>query len=138
MYQDTVTLFNRVGTEWKATILSNVDLNADRAAIIAMYGATSQDRARLHIRFDPSTDTIQGFQHVDPKQFTGTGNEITFRSGEEFDFFLAGEYDASDPIYDNDYMDGFYNYMNATYDHVYAISNVAKYSVIPHFEVMGR
>jgi hypothetical protein len=42
------------------------------------------------------------------------------------------------PIKDDDYgREGFYNYMNDRYDYVFAITKVAEYSVIPHFEIMG-
>ena len=62
---------------------------------------------------------------------------ITFTSGTDFDFFMLGEYSTTEPIADNDYIDGFYNYVNDEYDYVFAITKVAEYSVIPHFEIMG-
>lgn len=31
----------------------------------------------------------------------------------------------------------FYNHVNDEYDYVFAITSVAKYTAIPHFEIMG-
>ena len=39
---------------------------------------------------------------------------------------------------DNDYVEGFYDYMNSTFDGVYAITSVAKFDLIPHFEITGK
>lgn len=135
MYQDRVTIFNRVGNTWQAKPLSGVDLNVDRMAVLATYGASSGDSAKLHIKYNG--DNVGDYIYKEPKQFTG-GAEITFRSGEEFDFFMEGIWDGDAVVDDTAYIDGFYNYMNANYDNVFAISSVAKYSVIPHFEIMGR
>lgn len=70
------------------------------------------------------------------------GNLITFAFGdtEAFDFFMEGAYEnVGEPILDSDYeRRGFYNYMNANYDNVFAITSVAKYNLIPHFEIMAR
>lgn len=70
------------------------------------------------------------------------GNLITFAFGdtEAFDFFMEGVYEnVEEPILDADYeRRGFYNYMNANYDNVFAITSVAKYNLIPHFEIMAR
>lgn len=147
MYQDTVTLFNRTGEKWKATVLPHVDLNADRAAIIAKYGAESKDKASLHVRFTTteSGDSVEGvnsqlFTVKGPKEYTGADGTIAFRpasSGEVVDFFLVGEWDGEDAINDGDFDNGFYNHMSATRDGVYTITSVARYSVIPHFEIWG-
>lgn len=148
MYQDTVTLFNRTGEKWKATVLPHVDLNADRAAIIAKYGAESKDKASLHVRYTPaaSGDSVDGansklFAVKGPKEYTGTDGTIAFRtasSGEVVDFFMVGEWHGEETINDGDYDTGFYNHMSATRDGVYTITSVARYSVIPHFEILGR
>lgn len=51
MYIDTVTLFNRKveadGDEWRATVLHNVDLNADKGYIRQRYGENCTDNAKL-------------------------------------------------------------------------------------------
>lgn len=155
MYSDVITLFNRRKTEggdvWYPTILRNVYLNADRGAIIAKYGEQSTDNASLHVKYstpegkpvvtghDGEGNTLEKVYYP-PKEWArleSFSDTITFGDGNEFDFFAVGEW-ADEPIQDNDYVDGLYNYMNSRYDHVYAITSVAKYSVIPHFEILAR
>ena len=41
-------------------------------------------------------------------------------------------------INDEDYAEGFYSYMNRNYDGVFAVTNTAMYSLIPHFEIGGK
>ena len=56
MYKDTITLFNYFESKqtdtylWFPTVLHNVDLNLDKAAILAKTGEKSQDNAILHVR----------------------------------------------------------------------------------------
>lgn len=151
MYSDTVTLFNRYErdgvTLWLPTVLRGVDLNIDRAAIVAKYGEQSADNARLHVRYTPDAagPIIQGKRYVPPKLWALQTEEeaaqsITFAGGNSFDFFAAAEWDEPAPILDDpsEWLDGFYNYVNSRYDYVFAISEVAMYSVIPHFEIGGK
>lgn len=42
------------------------------------------------------------------------------------------------PIDDDDYKSGFFNYMNKTHDEVFAITNVSKFNLLPHFEITAR
>lgn len=147
MYRDTVTLFNLHEGVWRASVLRGVDLNADRAAIIAKYGADCKDRARLHIRCQLSDGAVTvhfdgtGYVVLEPKQYTGEEGTITFRpvsTGEVVDFFLVGEWEGDETVEDAEYESGFYDYMNGTRDGVYTITEAARYSVIPHFEITGR
>lgn len=143
MYQDTITLFNRKkggssGDTWYPTIINNVNLNIDRAAISAKYGAEAQDNAVLHIRYQKDGDEIlvAGKQWIPPKEWDGTGDALTFSP--DGDFFWMGEWDDS-IVSDADYStEGFYSYMNRTHDYVFSVSSVARHSVIPHFEIMGK
>lgn len=137
MYKDTVTVFNRRrrnGTDtWYPTVLENVDLNVDSAAIRQRYGAETKDRAKLHIMYAPGI-VIAGKQYYLPKEWDGDG--ITFHDGDLFDFFWDGTWTGT-TVNDEDYKDGFFNYMKKNHDMVFAITSVARYSVIPHFEIMG-
>lgn len=151
MYQDTITLFNRKPGDrgqpdtWYPTIIRNVNLNIDRAAILAKYGAESQDNAMLgicytqengEIRIPCVADTPKPW--MPPKAWDRTEDSLTFTGGTNFDFFWKGEWTGG-IVSDSDYGgEGFYNYMNRTHDYVFAISAVAMYSVIPHFEIMGK
>ena len=146
MYDKTITLFNRrhtrEGDTWYPTVLHGVDLNADRAAVVARYGSTSNDRAVLHVKYDwYDGPVIQGKPYQTPMVWAAAGDParvITFASGELFDFFIEGEWPDAEPVSDAAYKTGFYDHLNRTRDGVYAVSSVSRFSVIPHFEITGR
>lgn len=149
MYSDTITLFNRHeqtgGVVWYPTILRGVDLNVDKAAMIAKYGEQTADNAMLHIRFKRNSGEVYigDKRYLPPKLWANqTADELpgtlTFTGGSGFDFFIVGEWDDTAPINDNEFLDGLYNYMNKRYDFVFSINSVAQYSVIPHFEITAK
>lgn len=148
MYNDTITLFcRRVDKQkdvtWYPHILHGVNLNMDAAAIAAKYGAESQDSVALNIRYTADGDKklVCGKQWLPPKEWQQqTGDDtLTFASGQAFDFFYIGAWGDETPIDDTAYgIDGFYDYMNSKYDYVYAITSVAMYTVIHHFEIMAK
>ncbi len=148
MHDKTITLFNhyksRLGDMWYPTVIRGVNLNMDKAAIMAKYGTESNDKAILNIHYQTAEGQIMvgGKPYLPPKEWSNQTNDklpesITFASGKDFDFFMLGEYPTTEPISDDDYIDGFYNHVNDKYDYVFAITSVAQYSVIPHFEIMG-
>ena len=146
MYKRTITLFNRFNNSWYPTIINNVDFNADKAAIIGRYGAQSQDRATLHIRYSKSGDDIEIARKtwLPPKEYRAqesVNDTLTFTDGNEnFDFIYVGEWESEEVISDDAYgIDGFYNYMNKHYDGVFSISSVSSpFVLIPHFEIVVR
>lgn len=150
MYKDTITLFNRKegdeGDTWFPTVIHNVHLNIDRAAIVAKYGAEASDSAVLHIRYQQhdADKLIAEKPWLPPKQWDELSDHstaLTFTTGNRFDFFWLGDWGSEDPVHDADYFSDtdFYTYMNRTHDYVFAISSVGgPYSVIPHFEIMGK
>lgn len=152
MYNDTVTLFCRYkdhskNTVWQPYVLRNVNLNMDKAAIIAKYGTESSDNAILNVRYhiDEGNKMVGDKIWLPPKEWESQSVEqlttsLTFADGQEFGFFYAGEWPDEDPINDEDYgIDGFYDYMNKRYDYIFAITSAGgPYSVIPHFEIMGK
>ena len=150
MYTDTITLFNRVegktGDTWYPSVLRNVHLSVDRAAIMSKYGAASSDSAVLHVRYtqDGENKKVGEKLCLPPKEWKLQEDHtkaLTFSTGDQFDFFWLGDWGNETPIHDSDYgadLD-FYTYMNRKYDNVFAISSVGgPYSVIPHFEIMGK
>lgn len=148
MFSDVVTVFNhyksRLGDMWYPTVVRNVNLLIDKAAIVAKYGAESKDNAILNIHYQTVDGQIliDGKPYLTPKEWERQTNDklaesITFTSGTDFDFFMLGEYPTTNPIADDDYVDGFYNHVNSEYDFVFAVTSVAKYTAIPHFEIMG-
>lgn len=152
MYNTTITLFNRKegdeGDTWYPSVLHNVHLNMDRAAIMALYGAEAADTAQLHIRHKAVDGQIIVGEKpwMPPKEWEKLldhSKTLTFTPGDRFDFFWVGDWGNEDPVYDADYAgtasSGFYVHMNKNYDFVFAISSVGgPYSVIPHFEILGK
>lgn len=145
MYQDTITLFNRkpgtaaTGDTWYPTVIKNVNLNIDRAAILAKYGPEAQDGAVLFVRYrkDNGDIMIADKPWMPPKEWDGTTDSLTFSTAG--DFFWWGEWDGG-IVSDADYgPDGFYGWMNRTRDFVFVVSAVGgPYTVIPKFEIMGK
>lgn len=150
MYNDTITLFNRETTSdgsviWHPTVIRNADFNADRAKISATYGERCDDLAKLHVVYATRGDAliIGGKTYLLPKEWQALSsaskrNYLTFTSGKDFDFFWHGEWSGGEAIADSGYTDGFYEYMCLAHDDVYKISQASLYSVIPHFEILGR
>ena len=150
MYKDTITLFNRKegdnGDTWFPTVLRNVHLNMDKAAILAKYGPQSVDNASLNVRFRNESGRIMigGKEWLSPKAWEQAKDHsaaITFTSGSRFDFFWFGDWGNEEPVHDSAYFadTDFYTYMNRTHDYVFAVSSVGgPYSTIPHFEILGK
>lgn len=151
IYKQTVTVFNRkiVGdkTYWYPTVIPNVHLIIDRSIIISTYGEQAQDNAKLHIRYTPSgegaTISVNGGtrSYMQPKVYRASGvqgKNITFAFGDDFDFIMEGAWSGDSAIDDDTYQKGFFNYMNKTYDNVFAITTVAKFNLLTHFEITAR
>lgn len=150
MYRDTITLFNRkesrTGDIWHPTVITGVHLNVDKSAILSKYGADTRDSASLHIRYVQVGEKkmVGEKQWLPPKEWQDLPDHsqaVTFADGARFDFFWLGNWGSEDPVTDADYVadTDFYTYMNKTHDFVFAISSVGgPYSVIPHFEIMGK
>ena len=153
MYDKTVTVFNFYSSKtaglsyWYPHILSCVDLITDHGAMLKKYGPDSTDNAALHIAYTPDGDkvTVQrsdgaAVPWLPPKAWAAQVNDdlpgsITF--GPE-DFFWLGEWTGG-MVVDDDYRNGFYQYMNSNRDNVYKITSVGgPYTVIPHFEILGK
>lgn len=94
----------------------------------------------LHIRYQvyDGVITVAGKPYMLPKEWDKTVDSITFSPGDKFDFFWKGEW-IGGIVSDTDFGDeGFYDHMNRTRDNVFAISEVSKKKLIPHFEILGR
>ena len=145
LYTQTVTLFNRVGEDeitWYPTVLNNVHLIMDKSAMIANYGEHTTDNARVHIRYSIKNGNVMiaGKTYYLPKDYrraTSYTDKITFQTGTNADFIYAGEWSET-AIDDDDYTEGFYNYMNTHYDNVFMLTSVSKFNVITHFEVTAK
>lgn len=162
IYKQTITLFNRAqipdsdDSMWIPTVIEGVHLVTTSSSAWNTRGERETDDIQLHIRYNQvgndvlisckgSEGEIVHKKWYEPKAWRRLENKegsITFAFGdtEVFDFFMEGVYEnVEEPILDADYeRRGFYNYMNANYDNVFAITSVAKYNLIPHFEIMAR
>lgn len=147
MYSEKITLFNlhrsSLGDMWYPHVI-DCNLLIDKAAITAKYGAESKDNAILNIRYHAIDDVVMigEKRYLPPKEWERqTDNElaesITFASGERYSFFMLGEYPDAGPITDEDF-DGFFDYIKENYDFVFAVTSMAKYNAIPHFEITGK
>lgn len=149
MYTDTVTIFNKhktaQGITWYPTILHNVDLNTDKGANVAKTGLESADTAKLHVKYAVAGDAIEiaGKSYKRSKEWAKQASELlpstlTFTGG--IDFFVRGEFpETAVNDADADYKNGFYDYMNKSYDDVFLITTVGgPYKLIPHFEIGGK
>lgn len=149
MYSDSVTVFTRYEDSfgditWYPTVIHGVNLMIDKAAIVAKYGAESKDNAMLNIRYQMVDGQVMVADkpYFPPKEWERQTNDklplsITFSFGTEYDFFMLGDYGSTEPIKDEDFK-GFFSYIKKEYDYVFAITSVAKYTAIPHFEIMGK
>lgn len=148
------------------TVLPAVHLVIDHSAVWNTYGGQQSDNVRLHVRYLQSEKgpTIGDKRYVEPKDWKrlkSFDESITFRYGNDndFDFFVKDSFEVdsektvgsitangetvtlsngfiSDMAYDE--YRGFYNYLNKMYDHVFAVTAVSQYNLIPHFEIMAR
>lgn len=150
MYSETITLFNRyhsrLGDMWYPHILHNVDFVSDKSAAMAKYGAESTDKASLHVKYQKVGDSllIEGMPYIPAKEWSGLTNDelaehITFNSDANyFDFFIQGEYEGTEPISDDAFVDGFFAHMEDETE-CFAITSVSTpYKLIPHFNIMAR
>lgn len=141
MYRDTVTLFNckrgSDGDTWYPTVLTGVNLNKDKGAVIKQYGAESADNSILFVKYQNDGQIKVGNNvWLPPKEWQALADPtgyITFDP--DGDFFCDGIWTGTASDHGDQ---SFYEWMLSHYDFVYAITSVNYLSVIPHFEVTGR
>ncbi|MBO6267731.1 MAG: hypothetical protein J6N19_01135 [Clostridium sp.] len=164
IYKQTVTLFNRVPIAhdsgefiWYPTVLEGVHLVTDESASWNNNGGMKNDNVRLHVRYlvsgtdalikcrNPGETEVVQKKYYLPKEYRrllAPEEAITFQFGNKYyDFFIEGELDEDFPVPISDVSftrQGFLDYMNTRYDHVFVITSVSKYNLIPHFEIMAR
>lgn len=130
MYDRKITLFNYYENPeaedayWYPHVLSNVDLNTDRGAIIKKYGHDAADKAQLHILYGTDQTGQKVIPDMDgnavpwlpPKEWKKQEgdrlmNSLTFSP--ESDFFWEGSWKGG-VVADSDYRGGFFQYMENT------------------------
>lgn len=149
MYSDTVTMFNRctssTGDIWFPTVFYGCNLVSDHALMVSRYGEATSDNAILNVRYATHNGKkiVSGKKWLSPKEWKVASladlpDCVKAQGGQEYDFFINGDFGSMGVVNDSDFLDGFYDYMRSEYDGVYAVSQVADYSVIPHIEITGR
>jgi hypothetical protein len=145
MFGDTITLFNfhEPTSMWYAHTISGCDCGITAAnTATTQNGITKSDNSTLIIpcSSDKVITTVDSeAEYCTPKKYTllsDPENYITFQP--ETDFFVVGEYNGSSSVSDEDYEDGFYDYINSESDDVFMVASAAFYGMIPHFEIGGR
>ena len=148
MYKDTITLFNRYvdsmgNTMWFPHVLTGVNLNVDRSVIVNKYGEQSKDNAVLNVKYHVGDYAVMvgNKPYLPPKEWKKQVNDdlpksITFKSGNDFDFFMVGDYGSEEMIEDK--KGTFFREIQQEYDYVFAITSVAEYDLISHFEITGK
>lgn len=133
MFNDIITVFNHVEDIWYPTVLVNVELQAANGQSKSKDGNFSTDTALLMINIDEEVEN----RYLKPKEYEKTEDKVGRFTLREDDFFIEGEYIA-DIVDDTAYERGFFEYMKANYDDVFSISEVKRFSTVPHFEVGGK
>lgn len=148
MYRDTITLFNRCvdssgNTMWFPHVFKGVNLIVDKAVMVSKYGAENKDNAVLNVKYnlDGKNIDIDKKLYLEPTQWRQQTEDLqpdilTFKAGNDFDFFMLGDYGSEETVIDAD--DTFFREIQKQYDNVFAITSVSRYSVIPHFEILGK
>ena len=144
MFNDIITVFNLNNGAWHSHVIRNTDAAGitHGATSTAVNGTTKSDNAVILINstIDKSIQTEKGLlPYITPKAYAALengNNAITFQP--QTDFIVLGEHYYDNPINDDDYETGFYDYVNSTLDNVYLIVSAAFYGLIPHFEIGAR
>lgn len=127
MYSSTITLFNYCENPevedayWYPHVLSNVDLNTDRGAIIKKYGPDTADTAQLHILYginqfgqkviaDKDSNAVPWLPPKEWQKQAGDRLPETLTFSPESDFFWEGEWEGG-VVADSNYRGGFYQYI---------------------------
>lgn len=149
MWRDTIVVFckrvSNSGDMWFPYYIKGVDVNTDASWLMRNYGEEMAANINLHIPCAIKDDVISiaNYTYLKPKEWATKGTDekadyITFDGGLDNCIVLHGDYDFPEPIMDDDYRQGFFQYLKNNYDGVYQIISARMYSMIPHFELVGR
>lgn len=135
-YNKTVTVYNKVisdadimGNEtWYAKVLSDVRILTAHRRNAGTGGLSDADTVRMHIKTDNLSVPYK--KPVEWGALEDKSTAFTLQPGE--DFFVVGDTSSEDTTVDN-----FYEYMRASYDDCFKVTNVDEFELIPHLEVGG-
>ena len=140
MFGRTVTIFSKHHGSWFPRVFHDAQVSRDRGYITRTYGETANETVMVHIKringkAEGLYDVYEPKEWLEQRFVTG---KIAFNTG---DIIWLGDYSTIDanllPIPD-DFPKGFYSYFRGLHDMVYALTQVADYVEIPHWEIAGR
>lgn len=145
MFDRTITLYNYKRSEatWRGNVINGCTLVATESASDNTRGTGSTSNVNIHVHCNPdrTVKTQAGAvkRFIPPKEYQSLNaivNEVTFTP--EVDFIVVDRAMDELTVDDTNFENGFYHYMNNTYDNVFMVTNATWYNLIPHFVVGGR
>ena len=144
----TITVFNRYDAaandvRYYATIIHGATLQVDKAASVSTSGLKDADSMWCSIPYENHVDhiTVDGYLHLSPKEWAsqvGDAREQSVTFDEGRDILLDGAWDGPAVVNADEYdRVGFLGHLRSRFDGVYLINSVARYDLIPHFELGG-
>lgn len=139
MFTDTVTIFNYYEDKkqgiamWYPTVLDGVELQITKGINISKSGNDAADGASIHIKINENIRKT----YRKSKEYKALEDKQEYFTLKPGDFFMNGGYEVT-PISEEDYPNGFFEYMKSKHDDVYNITTVDVFKSIPHFEVGGK
>ena len=79
-----------------------------------------------------------GVKYLKNKRYAASEDKSDCFTVKKNDFVVLGAYESDSVINDDDYKDGFFQYMKSKYDDVYNINTIDEYKGIRHIEIGGR
>lgn len=145
MHDQTITLFNYSDSEnaWRVTVIDGCYFYVTSALLPSTNGLGNSDNSCLII-YTEKDASINGLKYLKPKEYQRSDKAGCFTMKPETDFFLCGAWEGFEDeipqlISDDEFENGFYDFMNDNYDDVLMIQSAVHYSsLIPHFEVVGK
>lgn len=139
MFDDKVTVFNYFEDKknavalWYPTVLDGVELQVTKGINISKSGNENANSVTLHIK--NTSDVCEKFKK--PMEYKALNDKENYFTLKANDFFILGEY-STEIIDEENYPNGFFEYMKSTHDDVFNITTVDVFKAIPHFEVGGK
>lgn len=133
MFDREITLFNLHGKKWYTTLFTGVQMNAVSAKTATTHGLNNGDTVEIIINLP-----CEG-EYVEPKAYAALSDPagyFTFAPGSSF--IVAGNHMEDEQLEQDDYEQELYHELNTALDGVYMVTSAVYYSLIPHFEIVGR
>ena len=144
MFGRTVTIFSKHHDTWYPRVFNDTQVSQDRGYIKRTYGETANETVSVHVK--RKNGKAEGLYDVyEPKAWSelqSVDGAICFNTVDTGCLLWLGDYSTIDedlePIADASVPKGFYSYFRGEHDNVYALTQVATFVEIPHWEIAGR